>query len=76
MGMELVKEIAAEIICNNSELLEEVAMHDKMHKIVLLKKIIYSFTSTKGKHLCRVLNSEQNSLSRHKKTKEILFKHE
>jgi hypothetical protein len=76
MGMELVKEIVAEIICKNSELLEKVAMHDKMHRIGLLKKIVYSFTSMKGKHLCRNLNSEQNSLSRHQKTKEILFKHE
>jgi hypothetical protein len=30
----------------------------------------------KGKHLCRSINIEQNSLVWHKKTKDVLFKHE
>jgi hypothetical protein len=76
MGIEFVKEIVAEILCNHSVLLGEVAMHDKIHRIILSKKIVFSFTTIKGKHLCRSVNIEKNSLSRHKKTKEILFKHE
>ena len=76
MGIELTKEIVAEILCSHSELLEEISYHDKSHKAGLVKKIVFSFLSIKGKHLCRTTNIEQNSLSRHKKTKAVLFKHE
>ena len=39
-------------------------------------KIVFSFISMKGKHMCRSVNMEQTTLIRHKNTKQILFKHE
>jgi hypothetical protein len=76
LGIELTKEIVAEILCNHCDMFEEVTFHDKTHKITLLKKIVFSFISIKGKHLCRTVNSEQNSLIRHLKTKQVFFQHE
>jgi len=76
LGIELTKEIVSEILCTHCELFEEVALHDKSHKVSLLKKIVFNFISIKGKHLCRTINCEQNSLVRHTKTKEVLFLHE
>jgi hypothetical protein len=76
MGVELTKEIVAEILCSRSDLLDEVAIHDKAHKVLLIKKIVFSFISVKGKHLCRSINNEQNSLIRHYHTKNVIFKHE
>jgi hypothetical protein len=76
LGIEFTKEIVAEIIINHRDLFEELTFHDKTHKITILKKIVFSFISIKGKHVCRCVNSEQNSLIRHKKTKEVIFKHE
>jgi hypothetical protein len=76
LGIKITNEIAAEILCSHSELLQEVALHDPNHKAILVKKIVFSFITIKGKHLCRTQNIEQNSLSRHQNTKEVLFKHE
>lgn len=76
VGIELTKEIVAEILCTHGELFEEIAIHDRSHKVSLLKKIVFNFISIKGKHLCRTVNCEQNSLMRHKKTKAVLFQHE
>ncbi len=44
MGIEFVEEIVAEILSYHSTLLEEVAIHHKIHRILLLKKIVFSFT--------------------------------
>jgi hypothetical protein len=76
LGIELTKEIVAEILCSHCDLFEEVTFQDKTHKITLLKKFVFSFISIKGKHLCKTVNSEQNSLIRHLKTKQVLFQHE
>jgi hypothetical protein len=76
LGLEITKEIVAEILCSQPEILEEVALHDKNHKALLMKKIVFSFVTIKGKHLCRTANIEQNSLIRHQSTKVVLFKHE
>ena len=75
-GIEMTKDIVAELICNDSELFKEIGLHDKNHRIMLMKKIVFSFISIKGKHRCRSVNYEESSLTRHKKTKEIIFKHE
>ena len=75
-GASLTKNILSEILCSNSSLLHEIDCHDKGHKVKLIKRVIFSFISIKGKHLCRSENKEINSLIRHSKTKEILFKHE
>ena len=76
LGLEMTKEIVAEILCSYPQLLEEIVLHDQNHKVLILKKIVFSFMSLKGKHLCRSANIEGKSLIRHKKTKEVLFKHE
>ena len=75
-GASLTNNILSEILCSNSSLLHEIDCHDKGHKVKLMKRIIFSFTSIKSKHLCRSKNKEINSLIRHSKTKEIHFKHE
>jgi len=75
LGLEITKEIV-EVLCNHPDLLEEIGFHDQNHKLILLKKIVFGFVSIKGKHLCKSVNIEENSLLRHKKTKEILFSHE
>ena len=72
-GASLTNNILSEILCSNSSLLHEIDCHDKGHKVKLMKRIIFSFTS---KHLCHSQNKEINSLIRHSKTKEIHFKHE
>ena len=69
-GVEITKEIVAEILANMSDLLQEISLHDEHHKIV------FTFISMKGKHLCRNINLEKVALIRHKNTKQILFKHE
>jgi hypothetical protein len=75
-GIEVTNEIVAEILTSHQELLEELAFHDKNHKAILIKKIVFSFITIKGKHLCKTSNIEQNSLIRHQNTKAVLFKHE
>ena len=72
----MVKEIVSEICCESPNLLKEVDMHEKGHKLAMLKRIVFSFISLKGKHTCRTYNREKNSMSRHGKTKEIIFKNE
>jgi hypothetical protein len=76
LGIEITNEIVAEVLCSHNELLEEIALHDVQHKAVLVKKIVFSFITIKGKHICRTFNIEQNSLIRHHNTKTVLFKHE
>ena len=75
-GIEITKEIVAEILCSHPQLLQEISLHDQKHKVVLIKKIVFCFLTIKGKHLCRNVNVEENTLIRHTKTKEILFKHQ
>ena len=70
--------MVAELLCNTSmsDLLKEVSLHDEHHRVNMLRKIVFSFISMKGKHMCRSVNMEQTTLIRHKNTKQILFKHE
>lgn len=75
-GIEITNEIVAELLCTDSDLFREISLHDKQHKVIILKKIVFSFISIKGKHQCRTVNVEKNTLIRHKKTKEIIFRHE
>ena len=75
-GVEITKEIVAEILANMSDLLQEISLHDEHHRVNMLRKIVFSFISMKGKHMCRSVNMEQTTLIRHKNTKQILFKHE
>ena len=75
-GVEITKEIVAEILANMSDLLQEISLHDEHHRVNLLNKIMFTFISMKGKHLCRNINLEKVALIRHKNTKQILFKHE
>jgi len=75
-ALEVSKEIVAEILTAHEELLEEIALHNQLHKAILIKKIVFSFVTIKGKHLCRNFNIEENSLVRHQNTKTILYKHE
>lgn len=72
----MTNDIVAEILCDSSGLFEDIASHDATHKMLILKKIAFSFIFLKGRHFCRSTNVEQKSLIRHKNTKEILFKHE
>jgi hypothetical protein len=76
LGVELTNEIVAEILASQSELLQEIRIHDQNHQPILMKKIVFSFVTMKGKHLCKTFNIEQNSLIRHSNTKTVLFKHE
>jgi len=76
LGLEITKEIVAEILVSHEELLAEIAMHDPVHKANLMKKIVFSFITIKGKHLCKTVNIEENSLTRHQSKKNVLFKHE
>ena len=75
-GVEITKDIVAELLCNMSDLLKEISLHDEHHRANMLTKIVFSFISLKGKHMCRNVNVEQNTLIRHRSTKQILFKHE
>ena len=45
LGIEITHEIVAEILCSHHEVLGEIAMHDKAHKVILLKKIVFSFVT-------------------------------
>ena len=72
----LVKDIVSEILCDHSYVLNEVDLHDKNHKVILIKRIIFIFLSLKGKHLCRTFNKESISMIRHRNTKQIIFKNE
>jgi len=76
ISIEMMTDIVAEILCSHAELLEEISLHDQKHKVSLMKKIVFSFLFIKGRHLCKSTNIEENSLTRHQKTKEVLFKHE
>lgn len=75
-SVPLTNEIVSEIFVSESKLLEEIAMHDEHHRLNMIKTIVFSFISIKGKHLCRTTNIETSTFIRHKNTKEILFKHE
>jgi hypothetical protein len=75
-GLEFTNEVVAEILIAHEELLEEIAIHDAKHKAFLIQKIVFSFVTIKGKHLCRTFNIEENSLVRHKNTKTVIFQHE
>jgi len=76
LGLEITNEIVAEILASHSELLQEIGIHDQNHQPILMKKIVFSFITMKGKHLCRTFNIEQNTMIRHSNTKTVLFKHE
>lgn len=76
MAVEMMKDIVSEILCDENELFLDIAAHDPQHKMLMLKKIVFSFIAIKGRHFCRTTNVQQKSLVRHKNTKEILFKHE
>ena len=75
MAEEMMKDIVSEILCDENEFFMEIA-HDPQHKLVMLKKIVFSFISMKGKYICKSTNVQQNSLLRNKLTKQILFRHE
>ena len=75
-GGNLTDEIVSEILCKNSDVLSDLDLHDKTHKVKLMKRAIFSFIAIKGKHLCRNFNRENNSLKRHGKMKEVIFSHE
>ncbi len=73
----LVKEIVSEILCQDSNsLLAEIESHNKTHKAVLMKRIVFSFITIKGKHICRTYNQESNFMTRHRKIKSVIFMHE
>ena len=76
MAEEMMKDIVSEILCDENEFFMEIAAHDLQHKLVMLKKIVFSFISMKGKYICKSTNVQQNSLLRNKLTKQILFRHE
>ena len=44
-GVEITKDIVAELLCNTSDLLIEISLHDEHIKANMLKKW-YSFLST------------------------------
>ncbi len=71
LGVESTNKIVAEILASQSELLQEIHIHDQNHQPILMKKIVFSFVTMKGKHFCKTFNIEQNS-----NTKTVLFKHE
>ena len=75
-GVELTKEIVAEILSTDSDLLTEIGMHDQYHRLNMIKSIVFSFISIKGKQLCRSENIDNSTMIRHKNTKEVIFKHE
>lgn len=75
-SVSLTNEIVSEIFISDSKLLEEISIHDEHHRLRIIKTIVFSFISIKGKHLCRTTNVETSTLIRHKNTKMILFKHE
>ena len=70
---ELMKEIVSEILLGHSSLLNEIDLHSQSFHD---KKNVFHFICIKGKHLCRLFNNEQNTMIRHSKTKQILFKNE
>ena len=76
VGEKLTKDILAEILCEFPNMFMELDLHDKSHKVKLMKRIIFSFVSIKAKHVTRTRNKEANSCIRHKRTKEIIFSHE
>jgi len=76
LAVEMTKDIVAEILCYPNDLFTDIALHDPYHKMSLIQKIVFSFISIKGKHVCKMSNIERNTLVRHKNTKEILFRHE
>lgn len=76
LGKHLTNEIVAEILSSDCDLFNEIALHDNQHRLKLIKTIVFSFISLKGKHLCRTQNIESSTLIRHKNTKEVLFRHE
>lgn len=75
-SVQLTNEIVSEILSSESTVLEEISLHDKYHRLKMLKTIVFSFISIKGKHLCRSQNIEDSTLIRHRNTKQIIFKHE
>ena len=75
-GKSITNEIVAEILSSETNLLQEIALHDQQHRLKLLKIIVFSFISLKGKHLCRTENIKCSTLIRHKNTKQVLFLHE
>ena len=75
-GNDLTTEILSELVLSGSPVLNEIDLHDKTHKLGLIKRIIFSFICIKGKHLSRSFNKEGNSMIRHSNTKRIIFSHE
>ena len=75
-AVNLTKNIVAEIYVSNTELLSEIGLHDEQHRLNMIKTIVFTMISLKGKHLCRTTNIETSTMIRHKNTKEVIFKHE
>ena len=75
-GKNITNEIVAEILSSESTILQEIVLHDEEHRLRLLKTIVFSFISLKGKHLCSTHNIESSTMTRHKNTKQVLFLHE
>ena len=75
-GKKLTDDIIGELLSSNSALLCEIDLHDKKHKMRVMKRIVFSFIGIKGRHLSRTVNKENSNMIRHCKTKEILFNHQ
>ena len=43
MALEMMKDIVSEILCDENELFLDIAAHDPHHKMLMLKKIVFSF---------------------------------
>ena len=75
-GKNITNEIVAEILSSENTILQEIALHDEQHRLRLLKTVVFSLISLKGKHLCRTQNIESSTMARHTNTKQVLFLHE
>ena len=53
-GDSLIKKIVFDLLCQDSNsVLAEIEDHNKIHKVVLMESIVFSFITIKGKHTCR-----------------------
>ena len=75
-AVNLTKNIIAEIFVSNTDLLSEVGLHDEKHRLNMVKTVVFTMISLKGKDLYRTTNIETSTMIRHKNTKEVIFKHE
>jgi len=47
-GIEITNEIVAELLCTDSDLFREISLHDKQHKVIILKKLYFPLYLSKG----------------------------